>query len=198
MKVLLLGPSPSPLRHILLKHGACALMEIAAPVDLEQLGTDLPDFAISCGYRHILKAPVIETLSGRLINLHISLLPWNRGADPNFWSFYDDTPQGVSIHHIDTGIDTGGLLAQRELRLDAEAETLASAYERLQQAMAALFAETWPLVVQGRATATPQPSGGSFHRKRDLEPHLPLLRDKGWNTPAITIFRAGAQARGGV
>ena len=48
-----------------------------------------------------------------LINLHISYLPYNRGSYPNYWSFKENTPNGVSIHHIDDGIDTGPVLVQK-------------------------------------------------------------------------------------
>lgn len=46
------------------------------------------------------------------MNLHISYLPWNKGADPNFWSCIDGTPAGVTLHHIDAGVDTGDIIAQ--------------------------------------------------------------------------------------
>ena len=38
-----------------------------------------------------------------------------QGAHPNFWSFYDNTPSGVTIHLIDAGIDTGDVLYQKKL-----------------------------------------------------------------------------------
>ena len=38
--------------------------------------------------------------------MHISYLPFNRGAHPNYWSFKDNSPKGVTIHFIDNGIDT--------------------------------------------------------------------------------------------
>ncbi len=61
-----------------------------------------------------------------IINLHISFLPWNRGAHPNFWSFYDDTPKGVTIHLIDEGIDTGAIIYQKEITFDRNEKTFES------------------------------------------------------------------------
>jgi len=43
------------------------------------------DLVISYGYRHILKKEIIESSKAPIVNLHISYLPWNRGAHPNFW-----------------------------------------------------------------------------------------------------------------
>ena len=45
------------------------------------------DFIVSYGYRHILSKNILDLLPNKIINLHISYLPYNRGADPNFWSF---------------------------------------------------------------------------------------------------------------
>ena len=57
--------------------------------DLEKIQ---PDYLISYSYRYILPGVVLNYFNGKAINLHISLLPWNRGADPNIWSFLEDTP----------------------------------------------------------------------------------------------------------
>ena len=40
-----------------------------------------------------------------IVNLHISYLPFNRGSHPNYWSFVENTPKGVSIHEIDEQIE---------------------------------------------------------------------------------------------
>ena len=71
------------------------------------------DCVVSYGYRHILKQNVIDGFDCPIFNLHISYLPYNRGAHPNFWSFYDNTPSGVTIHLIDSGVDTGQIVKQK-------------------------------------------------------------------------------------
>ena len=81
------------------------------------------EFIVSYGYQKIIKQNVLDLFVGRVINLHISLLPWNRGADPNFWSFIEHTPKGVTIHQIEAGIDTGAILVQKEVSF-TEDETL--------------------------------------------------------------------------
>lgn len=65
-------------------------------------------------YAPILPAEVFEAPSLGTINLHPSLLPDYRGANPLFWAVHDLCPQmGSSIHYINRGIDTGAVLAQR-------------------------------------------------------------------------------------
>ena len=48
----------------------------------------------------------------------MSYLPFNRGAHPNFWSFVDNTPSGVSIVEIDKGIDTGPVIYKKKIKFD--------------------------------------------------------------------------------
>jgi methionyl-tRNA formyltransferase len=137
------------------------------------------DWVVSYGHRHIIREPHLTRWQGRLINLHISFLPWNRGSDPNFWSWVDGTPKGVTIHLVDKGLDTGPILAQRELQLSG---TLGTSYNQLRVGMAALFAEAWPAIRTGTVPAIPQTGRGSYHRSADKTAswaRLPL----GFETP---------------
>lgn len=152
------------------------------------------EFVVSFGYRHLLKDWFLARFSSSAINLHASLLPFNRGADPNLWSFLEDTPKGVTIHSIDRGIDTGMIIAQREVAL-CDSDTLRSSYERLTMAMESLFRERWPSIRSGEAPRSAQPPGGSYHRMKDKEPFLSLLTD-GWDTPVRKLIgRALVQER---
>jgi methionyl-tRNA formyltransferase len=46
-------------------------------------------------------------------NLHPSLLPAYRGPEPLFWvAYHDERVTGVSLHMLDTGIDSGDIIAQ--------------------------------------------------------------------------------------
>jgi methionyl-tRNA formyltransferase len=182
MNVLVIGITPSPINPILKGYG-CKLFECADPVDVEFLAARRIQFAVSYRYQHIVKRPVIEYLSGRVINLHISLLPWNRGADPNLWSFLEDTPKGVTIHYIDEGLDTGDIIAQKEIVFDSPGETLATTYEKLNANLIELFKQEWQHISTGEAPRRKQPLHGSFHRTRDKEKFLHLLAEKGWHTP---------------
>ena len=65
------------------------------------------DLIITFGYRKIIKNNILNKLEKPILNLHMSFSPHNRGAYPNFWSFYDNTKKGVTIHKIDKGVDTG-------------------------------------------------------------------------------------------
>lgn len=107
------------------------------------------DLAVSYTYRYIIPSTVIEALDGNIVNLHNSILPFNRGADPNLWSIVERTPRGVSLHYIDSELDKGYIIAQRIVN-DTDEETLASSYYNLDKAAKCLFKdmfgvyEYWP------------------------------------------------------
>src|SRR6202035_5691563 len=112
MNVLFLGPSESAVLEFL-KTAEPNVVQTMDPLD-ELLFDEHPvDLLIAHGYRHIIKPSVLDRFPRRAVNLHISYLPWNRGADPNLWSFIENTPKGVSIHYLDAGIDTGDIIAQK-------------------------------------------------------------------------------------
>jgi methionyl-tRNA formyltransferase len=183
VRVLFLGPAGSPLVELLERDAeVIATQEPLTTGDVDRLA---PDFAVSFGYRHIIKPDVVALLEGRAVNLHIALLPWNRGSDPNLWSWIDGTPKGVTIHLIDEGLDTGDIVAQREVRFSGE-ETLRSSYDELQREMLALFEEVWPAIRSGSAPRRPQPAGGSYHRSADKAAVEHLLT-RGWDTPVADL-----------
>lgn len=152
------------------------------------------DFIVSFGHRKIMKGDVLKQYKNRIINIHISLLPWNRGADPNFWSWFDDTPKGVSIHYIDAGIDTGPIVAQHQIRSWRRGETLKSSWLQLIASARELFQREWSDIRDGKVVIYQHRETGSFHKFADKEPwtkKMPL----GWETPVKDIMSMGADFR---
>lgn len=131
-----------------------------------------PKLVISYNYRHIIKPDIIKAVHGDIINLHISLLPWNRGSAPNIWSFIDNTPKGVTIHVLDEGLDTGDILLQKEIFFNEENETLKSSYERLNMAIVQLLQDNWSYVYGRNWHLQKQAEGGSAHTMKDLQRYL--------------------------
>jgi len=185
MKILYLGPARENIVKFLKSLGDT----IVTTEEKIKAGSDIltdVDWIISYGYRHIIKSDIISRFEKKIINLHISLLPWNRGSDPNFWSFFDNTPKGVTIHYIDSGIDTGDILAQQEIEFCDE-ETLRSSYDNLSALIEQLFIEKWPAIRDGLVTPKPQIGKGSFHKTADKAKYQDLLTD-GWDTPVRNII----------
>lgn len=184
MKVLFLGPSVSPLLDYL-RSVEDEVLNTTDPIHLDFLNANSPDFIVSYGYRHILKKDVLTRFSDRAVNLHISYLPWNRGADPNFWSFVEDTPKGVTIHYLDERVDTGDIIVQKEVPVFA-GDTLRSNYNKLQEEIRRLFIENWGDIRACRCPRRSQDRGGTFHRVKDREALAHLLPD-GWDTPVSVL-----------
>ena len=128
-----------------------------------------PEIVISYNYSHIVKEDVIDLLGDKIINMHCSLLPWNKGASPNIWSFIDDTPKGVTIHLLEKGLDTGKILLQEEVTFDEDIETLASSYNKLQETIVDLLVANLEDIMDGNIIPTEQKGEGSYHRTADLK-----------------------------
>ncbi len=153
---------------------------VSDPVAEEDMNRWPADWLVSYNYRHIVKKNILEKFRGKAINLHISYLPWNRGADPNLWSHIEDTPKGVTIHEMDEGVDTGNILVQKEVELK-ENLTLKESYDLLHDEIQALFKQWWPSIQGGKLISQPQQGAGSIHRTRDREPFISLLGEDGWD-----------------
>jgi len=71
------------------------------------------DLIVIANYNQILKPHILEIPQYATINIHPSLLPAYRGANPIFWMFKNnETRGGVTIHIVDKSIDTGAILTQ--------------------------------------------------------------------------------------
>jgi methionyl-tRNA formyltransferase len=193
MNVLLLAPDESPLLPFL-KGFPDTLIHQKDPVTLQELKDKKVDFIVSYNYRHIIKKDVIEAYDGRAINMHISVLPWNRGADPNFWSFIDHTPKGVTIHYMDAGIDSGDVIYQQEIPLDP-GHTLKTSYEFLHGKIVELFKAHWNDIKSGKCPRRPQTGKGSFHNVRDRTPLDHLIEKDGWDTPVSVLENYSVRPR---
>ena len=153
------------------------------------------DIIVSFGYKHLIKEPILSIYKDRIFNIHISILPWNRGADPNFWSWFDDTPKGVSIHKIDSGIDTGEVVVQENVVFAYEGiQTLFSSWSYLIARATSLFDSSWGLLRYGNVPSRKQSGLGTYHRMSDKDKWFNLLFD-GWNSPVSEVQRMGDKWR---
>ncbi len=135
------------------------------------------DFVICFGYRHIIDQSILKNNKIPIVNLHIGYLPYNRGAHPNFWSFYDNTPSGVTIHLIDSGVDTGPIVKQRYVNFDESDDTFVKTYSVLIENIENLFLEFLPSLLNNTWIAKKQRGIGTHHFIRELPSNF-----SGWNS----------------
>jgi len=189
MKVLFLTNNSitSPLAEWLQYHAKEDIILCSDNITVSHLETFSPDIIISYNYRHLITEDVINLSNNKTINLHISFLPWNRGADPNLWSFIENTPKGVTIHLIDKGIDTGDILLQKELKFDETMATLGSSYHALHREIQELFIANWDNIRKFQTLSVPQKEKGSFHYSKDSMKIKNIFGPKLWHEPIYKL-----------
>ena len=71
-----------------------------------------PDVVLVFG-TGLLAQPLLDEFPARLINIHLGLSPYYRGAGTNFWPLVNREPEycGATIHFLDAGVDSGPIIA---------------------------------------------------------------------------------------
>ena len=148
-------------------------------------GIEKFDLIICFGYRKIIKSDFLRKIKRPILNLHMSYLPFNKGAHPNFWSFYDDTKKGVTIHEIDENLNTGPIIFQKEIKFNIQKNkkiTFEISYKILFLEIEKLFIKNYKsIILNNYRKKKNNKSKGKVHKKKDLPKDL-----ESWN---ISIFK---------
>lgn len=134
------------------------------------------ELILSYTYRYKLKNEYIKQVDGNAVNIHISYLPWNRGANPNQWSIIENTPKGVSIHYMTSKLDGGDVIAQ-ELVSFEENDTLETSYNKLHCKAVDLMKKTMEVYPYWNEMRKQVQGIGSYHNIKDYEKYKNLLKD---------------------
>ena len=85
----------------------------------ETLAEKEPDYLILAGFMGILSETFVEQYDRRIINIHPSLLPAFKGANAIHDAYsYGVKVSGVTIHYVDSGVDTGEIIAQEPINIE--------------------------------------------------------------------------------
>ncbi len=70
----------------------------------------------------IISKNVLDSSDAKFINTHTGITPKYRGAHGGYWALYNGEPEqcGVTVHLVDSGIDTGEIIAQKTIRPAAD------------------------------------------------------------------------------
>lgn len=155
------------------------------PENSEALAAYRADLYIVAAFGQILPQVVLDQPCYGTLNIHASLLPTYRGADPISTAILQgDAETGVSIMLLDAGIDTGPVLLRCHIPVAAD-ETTSSLTEKLAHLGAQALLEALPLWIAGTITPTPQNVQQASHtrmlRKEDGAIH--------WDRSALAIAR---------
>jgi folate-dependent phosphoribosylglycinamide formyltransferase PurN len=162
----------NPYLQPLLKHGAgffLNLREVAAlygfpivvcndqnaPDSIAQLKEWSPDLIIFTG-GNILRKQLLDVPRLGVLNVHLGLLPEVRGMSTPEWSLLKHVPVGVTIHYVDTGIDTGPILQRCEFPDLGRCKSLSDLRNRLVAFGVEKAGEVVAGLDRGTTIATPQ------------------------------------------
>ncbi len=147
-----------------------------------------PDLVISALTHKIFRPEEIAACP--IVNLHLAPLPQYRGCNGIAHAIMNgDKSYGVTIHHVDKGIDTGSILARSCFPI-AETDTGISLYEKVEKSGLQLFVNWWKrFLMSGLAPGTPQDQTQARYYRRDSL--LPYFNLKDWPVAQHpTIIRA--------
>lgn len=130
---------------------------------------DIDDLVfISTEYDRIIRPNLF--CSARLYNIHFSLLPAYKGMYTSALPIlYGESYTGVTLHCIDSGIDTGDIIDQKKIRI-ANRETAYSLYHKFLEKGTNLVIKNIDKLLKGNYSCYPQSSvGSSYYSKNAID-----------------------------
>lgn len=155
----------SPVKECALAHNLPVFQpkKIRESENVEYVRGFNPNIIIVVAFGQILSKDILDMPKYGCVNVHASLLPKYRGSAPIQWAVINgDEVTGVTTMKLDEGVDTGDMIAKRQVRL-AEDETGGSLFDKLAVVGAELCVETMKMIEDGTAEYTPQNSEESTH-----------------------------------
>jgi methionyl-tRNA formyltransferase len=152
---------------------------------LVQIAALAPEVIVVMAYGQILPRSLLGIPTIACLNLHASLLPKHRGASPIQAAIVaGDSETGITVMHVDEGLDTGDLILTRKLTILPN-ETGGSLHDRLAELAPATLFDALDQLAQGTAPRLLQDA-----REANYAPKL--RREDGrinWREPAELIER---------
>lgn len=152
---LLVAP---PVKIVAEQYGIPVLQpqRIKAPDIRQQLNDLAPDALVVVAYGQILPESILQIPPMGCINVHASLLPKYRGAAPFQWAIIQGEHEtGITTMMMDKGMDTGDMLLQQRVPIEAE-DTAETLHDTLAQIGAQLLLRTLQGIEDGSVVPIPQ------------------------------------------
>jgi len=153
-------PAPSPVKEAAASHGIPVLQprRVRDEEALSAIAAYEPQLIVVAAFGQILPKALLELPEHGCVNVHASLLPDYRGAAPIQHAILDGrTVTGVTLMQMDEGLDTGDILARREVAI-ADDDTAGTLFDKLAAAGASLLVDSLPAIESGSLAAEKQPA----------------------------------------
>jgi phosphoribosylglycinamide formyltransferase-1 len=117
-------------------------------------------WVVLAGFMRVLTPVFLQAFSGKIVNIHPSLLPAFPGTNAQRQALdYGVKVSGCTVHLVDSGVDTGPILAQRAVAV-RDGDDEASLSQRIHEAEHALLVESLQAIAAGRVQITDPGAGG--------------------------------------
>jgi phosphoribosylglycinamide formyltransferase-1 len=115
--------------------------DLALKNKIDSLGCEL---VVLAGFMRILSEDFVKHFSGKLINIHPSLLPKLKGLNTHQRALSDgETIHGCSVHYVSAELDGGPVIAQRQFNIENDDDE-----KTLQNKVHTLEHQLYPQVIQ--------------------------------------------------
>lgn len=139
----------SPVKECALKYDIPIFQPIRIRKEYEKVLEYKPDIIITCAYGQIIPKEIIDYPKYKCINVHASLLPKYRGGAPIHHSIINgDKKTGITIMHMDYGMDNGDILFQKEIEI-SDIDTAETLFDKLKILGRDLLIEKMPYIIKG-------------------------------------------------
>ena len=178
LRARVFGPADSPLAW---PSGASCRTTFALndPENAAWLRALAPDVVCVNGTQ-LLRAPLLALLPEfrfGILNLHTGLSPYTRGGNCNLFALLEGRPEwvGITIHHIDEGIDSGDLVITEHVPMQA-ADTFEHIEVRAFEAGVSAMRQALHQLQAGTALRVPQWEKGRLYLRRTGYVYSPHVR----------------------
>jgi methionyl-tRNA formyltransferase len=156
----------------------------ALPPFLEAIRDARADVLLVWSYSMLLPPELIALAGRSAVNVHGGLLPEYRGGHVMNWAIANgELETGVTLAHLDAGIDTGPVIAQRRFPIEWH-DDAASIRERLKREGQILLETWWAAIESGTAPRAAQDeSKARYYRMRAVDDGL-----VDWTQSSVAIY----------
>ena len=139
----------SPIKELALKHNIKVIQPIKIRNEYEEIVNLKPDMIVTCAYGQIIPKVLLDLPKYGCINVHASLLPKYRGGAPLHRAVINgESKTGITIMHMDEGMDTGDIISAREIIIE-NSDTVGTVHDKLSVLGKELLLDTIPSIVDG-------------------------------------------------
>lgn len=115
-----------------------------------------PDLLLTYSYSMIIREDVLSAIRLGGLNIHTALLPRNRGCNPIQWAILNnDYNTGVTLHQLDSSLDTGPIIDQLKVPIFFE-DTWLDVRKRLNKATEELLSNNISNILNNNWETLPQ------------------------------------------